>query len=354
MTSEHDEQPVIRFTEADVESVLEQFDATVRAKLPLAPALHAMADEAYSPKTRRGLRELARRLEQGEPLDRALDSVELRLSPALRLLAEQGTQFGRFDAVLHWTVEQTRRANALRWHLWMALIYPVFLIAVMSAVASFLFFTIVPQFAKIFEDFGTELPRLTVAVISVSRFGSTYWLPCLLAFAALMALGTFPFVWRGHWLVSRRWSGSIPLIGPLFRLAALAEFCHLLAVFVESGMPLASGVRVAGETSEDEWLQLKSAEMTRDINRGIGGEMAALTCGLPPSLAHVLREATSPKLLADALHGLAEIYSARTELSSRLSSSVVEPFVMVLTVVGIGTIVIALFMPLIKLLNDLS
>jgi len=354
MTSEHDDQPVIRFTDADVESVLEQFDATVKAKLPLAPALYAMADESYSPKTRRGLRQLAERLERGEPLDQALDSVELRLSPALRLLAEQGTQFGRFDSVLHWTVEQSRRSNALRWQLWMALIYPVFLTAIALAVASFLFFVIVPQFAKIFEDFGSELPGLTVAVIAVSRFGSTYWVMCLLAFGTLIVLLTCPFVWRGHWLVSRRWSGSIPLIGPLFRLAALAEFCHLLAVFVESGMPLVSGVRVAGETNEDEWLQLTSSQMARDINRGIAGETAALTCGFPPSLAHAFRETTSPQLLAESLHGLAEIYSARTDFSSRLTSTVVEPFVMVLTVVGIGTIVIALFMPLIRLLNDLS
>jgi type II secretory pathway component PulF len=356
MASPHDDQPVIRFNDADVESVLGQLDATARAKLPLAPALIAMAEETYSPRSRRALRQLAVRLERGESLSQALDSVELRLSPALRILAERGTQFGRFDAVLHWTVEQTRRANELRRQLWMALTYPLFLIVIAAGVSSFVFFAIVPQFAKIFEDFGTELPGLTVAVISVARFGLAYWIPCLLVVTLLLAviLFTCPFIWQGQWLVSRRWSGSIPLIGPLFRLAALSEFCHLLAVFVESGMPLATSVLVAGESSEDEWLQQTSTQLALDIDRGIGAEMAALTCGFPSSLAHVLRETSSPQALSDALHGLAEIYSARTEVSSRLTSTVVEPFVMVFTVVGLGTIVIALFMPLIKLLNDLS
>ncbi|MBC8112860.1 MAG: type II secretion system F family protein [Candidatus Saccharimonas sp.] len=354
MTSTHDDQPVIRFTDADVESVLGQLDTTARAKLPLAPALNAMADETYSPKTRRGLRQLAARLERGESLHQALNSVELRLSPALRVLAEQGTQFGRFDAVLHWSVEQTRRSNELRRQLWVVLTYPLFLISIVATVGSFLFVVIVPQFAKIFDDFGTQLPGITVAVISVSQFCAANRLPALLALAVVLVLATGPFAWRGHWLVTRRWSGSIPLIGPLFRLAALSEFCHLLAVFVESGMPLAAGALVAGESSEDEWLQLMSVQLALDIDRGIEAEMAAITCGFPSSLAHVLREATSPKVLADALHGLAEIYSARTEVSSHLTSSIVEPFVMVLTVVGLGTIVIALFMPLIKLLNDLS
>ena len=356
MTSAHDDQPVIRFTDADVESVMGQLDATSRAQLPLAPALIAMAEETYSPRTRRGLRQLAARLERGETLSQALESVHLRLSPALRVLAERGSQFGRFDAVLHWTVEQTRRSNELRRQLWMALTYPFFLIAIASVVGSFMFFFIVPQFAKIFDDFGTQLPGLTIAVVELSRFGTTYWLPCVVVagLLLLLVLVTCPFVWRGHWLVSRRWSGSIPLIGPLFRLAALSEFCHLLAVFVESELPLATGVLVAGESSEDEWLKMVSVQLALDIDRGIGAEMAALTCGFPASLAHVLRETSSPKTLADALHGLAEIYSARTEVNSRLTSTIIEPFVMIFTVVGLGTVVIALFMPLIKLLNDLS
>ena len=75
MTSAHDDQPVIRFSDADAESVLGQFDATARARLPLAPALIAMAEETYSPRTRRALRQLAARLERGESLSQALDSV---------------------------------------------------------------------------------------------------------------------------------------------------------------------------------------------------------------------------------------------------------------------------------------
>ena len=356
MTPKEDDQPVIWLTDADVVSVMGQLDATARVQLPLAPALLAMAEETYSPRTRRGLRQLAARLERGESLSQALDSVELRLSPALRVLAERGTQFGRFDAVLHWTVEQTRRSNELRRQLWLALTYPFLLIAIASVVGSFMFFYIIPQFKKIFDDFGTELPGLTAAMIAVSDFGINYWLPCVVVagLLLLLVLCTCPFIWRGHWLVSRRWSGSIPLIGPLFRLAALSEFCHLLAVFVESEMPLAAGLRVAGESSGDEWLKMVSIQMAEDIECGIGAEMAAITCGFPASVAHVLRGTSSPRTLADALHGLAEIFSARTEVNSRLTSSIIEPFVMIFTVVGLGTVVIALFLPLLKLMNDLS
>lgn len=351
--SDHD-RPANRLHGADVEPVLQQLDTAARAQLPLAPALRALAEETSSWRTRRALRQLVARLERGESLPDALASVDLKISPALRVLSLRGIQLGRLDAVLHWTVEQTRRSNELRRQLWAAVAYPAVLIGIALSITAFLMICIVPQFGKIFNDFGTELPGLTLVVVSVSQFGLAYWWGCLIGFAVLATIVVSLLMWRGHWLVTQRWSGSIPLIGPLFRLAALSEFCHLLAVFVESEMPLATGVLVAGESSEDEWVKMASVQMALDIDRGIGAEMAALTCGFPASLAHVLRETSSPKTLADALHGLAEIYSARTEVSSRLTSTVIEPFVMIFTVVGLGTIVIALFMPLIKLLNDLS
>lgn len=354
MTASEDFRSEMQLSRDAFVSAMGQLDVASRAQLPLGPALTALAEEAQSSAARRALRQLARRVEQGESLPEALASTPTRLSPALLLLAERGLQFGRFDSVLHWTVEQTRRSNELRRQLWFALAYPVFLLAIAVGVASFVLFYIVPQFAKIFEDFGTELPSLTQAVVFVSRIGVNYWLPCLGVLLVLLILVTVVSIGWGHWLVTRRWSGSIPLIGPLFRMAALTEFCHLLAVFIEAQMPLATSVRVAAESSEDQWLRLTGEQLALDIERGIGAEMAALTCGLPSSLAHVLRETSSPTVMADALHGLGDIYAARTEVNARLTSTVIEPFAMIFTVVGLGTIVIALFLPLFKLLNELS
>jgi len=356
MTSASDNPTPVRFTDADAASVMGQLDATARARLPLAPALMAMAEETYSPRTRRGLRRVAARLERGETLPQALESVDLRMSAALRLLSQQGTHFGRFDEVLHWTVEQTRRSSELRRQLWLALAYPFLLLSVAAVIGAFLFLIVVPMFGKIFEDFGTELPVITRGVVMLARFGVDYWYMCLLVAVVLAAAVTFCslFLWQGHWLMAQRWSGSIPLIGPLFRLAALSEFCHLLGVFVSSEMPLATSVLVAGESSEDEWLKQATRQLALDIDRGITAEQAALTCGFPASLVQVLRETSSSHNLADALHGLAEVYSARTEVNSRLTSTIIEPFVMVVVVVGLGVVVVSLFMPLIKLLNDLS
>ncbi len=348
------DRPSNRLHGADVEPVLQQLDTATRAQLPIAPALQALAEETPSGRTRRALQHLVSRIERGESLASALSAVDLRISPVLRVLSMKGLQLGRLDAVLHWTVEQTRRSNEMRRQLWAAIAYPAVLIGVALSIAAFLMIGIVPQFGKIFEDFGTELPGLTVVVVSTARFGVAYWWACLIGLAVLSAIATQLWAWRGHWLVTQRWSGAIPLLGPLFRMAALTEFCHLLAVFIESELPLSTGMLAAGESSDDEWLRMNSVQLVLDIERGISAETAALTCGFPASLAHVLRETSSPKTLADALHGLGDIYAARTDVASRLSSSVIEPFVMIFTVIGLGTIVIALFMPLIKLLNDLS
>lgn len=344
-----------RLNSHEVASILGQVDTAARAQLPLAPALRAMSEEAPSRRTRRELIRLAERLEQGESLPDALRTVRTRLSPAIMLLAENELQFGRIDSVLHWTVEQARRSRELRRQLWLALIYPFVLMSVALMVAGFLLFAIVPQFAKIYEDFGTQLPGLTAVVINIARFGQQYW-PVMLAvivFLVILVLATSPLGRVGRWLVTQRWSGSIPVIGPLFRMAALSDFCHLLAVFVESELPLASSVLVAGESSDDKWLNHASSQWALDIDEGIAAELGALTSGFPSSLAHVFRDTVTPIGMAEALHGLGDIYAARTEVNSRLTSTIVEPFVMVLTVVGLGTLLVALFMPLFGMMHDL-
>jgi type II secretory pathway component PulF len=140
----------------------------------------------------------------------------------------------------------------------------------------------------------------------------------------------------------------------LFRLAALADFCNLLAVFVEIRLPLHKAVRLAGKASGDQWVGEASDRMAAEIESGQFESTSAIEVGMPVSICQMLHEATSAEALGEALHGLAEVYGAGAELNSRAVGVVAEPFILLGTSVCLGTVVVALFLPLIKLLNDLS
>ncbi len=353
MTDSKPPRPAASIRADDAILILEEADLASSASVPLAPGLRAMAAEAWSGRFRRTLHELADRLDAGEPLPSVLESLRPALSPVMEALLEEGTDCGRMDLILHWSVEQSRRRANLRRQLWTALAYPFFLIAIAALITVFFLTAIAPQFNSIYRDFGTQLPAITQAVLWISRVVTGYWVWELSAAGVLAALGIVAF-FGSDWCSRQRWWGKIPLIGPLFRLVALADFCQFLAILIEIRSPLPKAVRLAGRASGDKWLMACGAELASVIEAGQFSAATSAELRLPQAIGQMLHGIADPDSLAEALYGLAEIYSARAEVNSRFVAVIVDPLVMTVITIGLGTIAISLFVPLIKLLNDLS
>lgn len=353
MTDSKPPRPAASISADDAILILEEADLASSAGVPLSPGLRAMAAEARPGRFRRTLRDFADRLEAGEPLAAVLESLRPSLSPVMESLLEEGADCGRMDLILHWSVEQGRRRSNLRRQLWTALAYPFFLISIAALILAFFLVAIVPQFNSIFRDFGTELPAMTQVVLWVSRVITDYWVWELFGAGVLAALGIAAFI-GSDWCSRQRWWGMIPLIGPLFRLVALADFCQFLAILIEIRAPLPKAVRLAGRASGDKWLMASGAELASAIEAGHFSAASASELRLPQAIGQMLHSISDPDSLAEALYGLAEIYSARAEVNCRFVAVIVEPLVMTMITIGLGTIVVSVFLPLIKLLNDLS
>lgn len=339
----------------DAVVILEQADLAAQAGVPLPPGLRAMAAETGSPRLRQTLLDMAERLEAGEELASVMQSLQPRLTPLMGTLIEQGAQLGRLDTILHWAAEQARRARSLRWEVWSSLAYPMFLLDISVAIAAFVVFAVTPMFGKIFEDFGTALPALTQVIVTIGEFGLRHsvWVWAIVI-QILILIALLPAFLVGNRVMRLRWAGAIPLLGPIFRLATLADFCHLLAVFVEVRLPLARSIRLTGLATNDGWLQTACNELAEEIEQGQSSQSSAVAAGIPIAIAQMLRDSATPATLSEGLHGLGDIYAARAASNSRFLAVIAEPFILIFTSVGLGTIIVGLFMPLIKLLNDLS
>lgn len=342
-------------TQDDALLVLEQADLATRAQVPLPPGLRAMAAETRSPRLRRALRSMADRLEAGEDLPTVIQSLQPRLTRLMSTLIEEGSHVGRLDTILHWAVEQGRRTQRLRWQLWSSLAYPLVLTDVAVVIVAIVLFGIAPMFNQVFVDFGTRLPDLTQIILNVANFGARhrYWVWALVVQAMILVI-VVPTILMGERTMRQRWAGAIPVLGPLFRLAALSDFCHLLAVFVEVQMPMAKAVRLTGQAINDMWLQVACDDLAREIEQGLSSQSSAMAAGLPAAIAQMLRDSSSASTLVEALQGLGDIYAARASTNSRFIAVIIEPFILVFTAASIGTIVVALYLPLINLLNMLA
>ena len=326
----------------------------IRAGLPLESGLRALAAQTRSRGTRRALVELSDNLERGTPLVEAIRESESRLPRAMTVLVEAGMETGRLDSVMQYSLEQSQRASWLRQEIWMSFAYPLFLLWFAISICGFILLWIIPNFEKIFEDFGTELPDLTRALIQLSRMTQQIgWIP-LVVILPLLISGLILVLGFGQSRFSRRWSSSIPLLGSVFRMATLSEFCQVLALLMESKLPFSKALRYAANASDDDWIARKCRAIALEIENGTTADEAAFLAGFPNSLRQVFRHVGAHGTAIDALRSLAELYAARSSVTTRLVNSILEPFAVLLVLGFAGLSAIALFLPLIKLLNDLS
>jgi type II secretory pathway component PulF len=339
---------------ADAQPLANTLGQAIRAGLPLESGLRALAEQTRSRWTRSSLLDLSRRLEQGMPLADAIKASKSGLPRQMQALIAAGLETGRLDSVMQYCIEQSQRATSLRQHIWLALSYPLFLMWFSTLICSSILILIVPAMAKIFDDFGTEIPIVTQTLIKTSRFVASFG---LLPWCVIIVGGIgfwLIFVIAGFSKLGQRWATSIPMIGRAFRYAALTDFCQILAILSESGLPFPKALNFAGNASDDRWLGRKCKFVARQIERGTSPAISAREAQLPNSLSQVFRESNSIGTFSDALRGLSDIYAAQCHVTVHVSNRFLAYLAVTFVVGFAGTTAIALFVPLIKLLNDLS
>lgn len=350
-----DDPAPAELSEADFSDVVHRVNDVVQTGLPLAPGLRALAEEAPSRRLKRALREISDRLEAGEPLPDVLAQSGRSVPAHLRGLLEAALRTGNLGLIMQQYLTFTRTAVDLRRRVWMSFVYPIILVLGLGAVATFLLYLVVPEFKDIFEGFGTELPAVTVFLILASDFVSVYGPWILAGIGLAFLLGWQIIGLAGGRAVRARIAANLPLIGPMFQFESLARFCYLLSILIEHHVALADALRMAGAGTNDANLHRGCTLLAEEVEHGEQLRHAAAAMPhFPASLVHVFRWERRQDAFIDALRAAGESFAARANLQTGLVGVVFEPVLVVGMAVLIGGAVMALFLPLIKLLNDLS
>lgn len=319
----------------------------------IAIGLRAAAEETSARNDRRGLLKLARAIESGGLHDPEL--IELSgQNDDLRAIVRAGIQSGRLPHLLEEYLTTNRQTRSLWQGFYLSLVYPFTLMAISAGVLAFFVIWTVPMFKGLFTDFGIQLPWLTLALIALSDFLVAFWLPGVLVFLALGIL----FFFR-HALPFARWQSqlfqALPWVGTSQRMVACSEFCSRLAVLVECRLPLDEAMQIVSRSVHDAYYQHLAGQMARRIEAGEStSDLANFTPGIPQPLAHAFHWARDPKTFADGLRSLAMVFASQARLSSSQLIVIAEPIAIISVGVLSGTIVFAMFLPLVKLLNELS
>ncbi len=347
--------PFEKLTGADAELLAGQMANVTGAGLPLSAGLRALSEEVPSFRVRRWLRTISDRLERGQSLGAVAREAEGSWPRYFLAMLFAGQRTGKLPTLLNECVVHLRTTAEVRRQLWVAMAYPGVLILAAWLLLSFLTTWLLPQFKSIFLAFGTELPVITVAILAWSDFMSFlgwWFLPSLVvaAWLAWIASDSLGYERARDALVSR-----VPLFGEARRSAALGEFCRLLSLLVKYQVGLPEAVRLAAGSVRDTDLREACLELATRVESGESLSEAATGIGrFPQDLLHLFRWADRGDDFSEGLQNASEVLSAQSRVHSHTLAIICEPAVTIAIGVTVGLTVIALFMPLVKLLNDLS
>lgn len=348
-----------RLRPADNVEVVGQMGSLMEAGLPLSVGLRTLAEETArsSQERSRTLQSMSDRIDAGESLDTVMADASRSLPDWLAQMLHSGTESQTLTQSVQHYVRFTRLRNSLRGSAIAALAYPLILIVVSLAIFLGLFGWVVPQFTVILDDFGVELPGVTVLLVAIGRICGVLLshlgyvvVGLLFAVAAVVTLRMI----AGP-ATARRLLYEVPLIGRAVKLTALCEFCHLLAMLIENRVPMPRALSLVSSAMSDPCLSQCAADAARLVEQGESlSEIRARVPHMPVELLRIPGFDQPDESLPEALRTSSEIFAVQCTVSTRAMAGAATPVVIV--VVGGLTVVtvVGLFMPLIKLLNDLS
>jgi type II secretory pathway component PulF len=321
-----------------------------RSGLPLESGLRALAAEMPGRRTGRVLRRLADELSRGVPLEAAIAAQGSSLPAHLRGLIAAGVRSGRLPQVLEEFVSLTQRQRELRRRAALSLAYPVLLLVLIALLAVFLRTAIVPQFFKIFRDFGAKLPQMTVLFFTV--IGPVTWTLAIAAgvLAVIPLLCYLPAM--GSWLSSL--VSIVPLLGPIVRWSRLTRFAQLMAMLLDQQVPLPEALQLTAASLRGTAFGHGCRRAAEAVEAGRPLDVALAASRFPPSMMPLVQWGGRTNNLADAFRASAEVFDARAQSQNFLLEIMAVPLAFITVVTVVGFCILALMLPLVILIQCLS
>ena len=347
-------------TEREIISLLEQLQTLTQAGVPLPSGLRAASGELESAPLRATFADLARHLDQGRNLDAALLAEADRFPAHLQGLVRAGARSGRLADVLGEVVQASNLGYELRGRIWAALAYPavvLFIIIGLTGVICHISSQMIESLLS--KDFGMNYPPLSLfsagATFALSQFiaANDIWL--LIGFVLTGLVGWLGSKYLVKPAARRRFLGSLPLVGPLARFVALAEFCHLTALLVDANTPLPEAIDLAGSSVGDAALAEDCRATAQAVSAGEPFSSALqVWSGLPAGLGQLLAWGESQQSIGPALRFAGDMFEARAESQATFARQVLRASLLLLIIWFIGFALASIYLPITMAIQTLK
>jgi type IV pilus assembly protein PilC len=341
-----------KVTDKDIVVFTRQFATMIDAGLPLVQCLEILASQQDNKTLKKTLTEIRQSVEGGSTFAAALKQHPKVFTSLYANMVEAGEAGGILDTILNRLAQYMEKAMALKKKVKSAMIYPSTIVTVAVAVVIFLLIFVIPTFKAMFEGFGAALPLPTQIVLELSRLVINYfWVGIGAIVGVIVAIRWWYGTSSGRTNIDRLLL-RMPIIGMLIRKVAVAKFTRTLGTLISSGVAILDGLDITARTAGNKIVETAVLRTRASIAEGKTIAEPLRESGVfPPMVVQMIAVGEQTGALDAMLGKIADFYDEEVDTAVANLTSLLEPVLMVFLGIVIGGVVIAMYLPIFKLVT---
>ena len=335
----------------DITLMTRQLATMIAAGIPIAQSFSALAQGHENPSMQELITSIRQEVEAGSSLSSTLAKYPVHFNRLYTSLVEAGEQSGTLDHLLDKIAIYMEKIEAIKSKIKAAMFYPLAIVVVAIIVVSLLLIFVIPQFESLFQNFGADLPTLTKSIVAMSRWFQEYW---WIFFGVLIStvVGLIFFYKRSNKMqfTMDRVLLKLPIFGPVIRKATIARYTRTLATMFGAGVPLVDALdTVAGATGNRVYYNAIQ-DIKAEVSTGRPLEASMANTNLFPNMVlQMISTGEESGELELMLDKVSDFYEREVDDAVAALSSLIEPIMIVILGGIVGTVVVAMYLPIFKM-----
>ena len=338
-----------------------QLATLIDAGLPLLQSLNVLSKQEPNPNLRATIVALGESVQGGSTFSEALSTYPKMFNKLFVNMVKAGEIGGVLEVVLNRLAEYQEKANRLRSKIVSAMVYPTIIMVIAVGILVFLMLVIVPKFKEMFEGQNMELPALSQFVFNFSdncmADSLVPFVPNAVFFLGLLAAGIIGVsIWKRTPKGGRTVDALIlktPKIGDLTKVSSVARFSRTFGTLVSSGVPILQALVITRDTAGNVVVADAVTKIHDAVREGESIVTPMSTCGVfPPMMISMVDVGEETGQLPDMLMKVAEVYDEEVDNTVTALTAMLEPLMIVFLAVVVGSIVLAMFMPMMEIIKN--
>src|SRR6266705_1941830 len=329
-----------------------QFSTMVDAGLPIAQCLQILSEQSESKVLRDVTARIANDVQGGATLAESFGKYPKTFDNLFVNMLAVGESGGVLDVCLQRLSTYIEKAAKLKGQVKSALVYPITIISVACLVIIFMMVFVLPTFANMFKNMGADLPLPTKIVIWMSDMTRKYILVILAAIGgAIYALKRWYNTDQGS-MASDTFLLKVPVMGMLIRKIAVARFTRTLGTLISSGVPILEGLLITARSAGNRVVEATVMQARAAVTSGrtLSEPLKGSTV-FPPMVVHMISVGENTGALDQMLQKIADFYDDEVDTAVTALTSLLEPLMIVFLGVVVGGLVVAMYLPIFKLVT---